>query len=65
MEENKTNAAHTETIDNIIAYEGATFNNEETKGATQYSNGKSNKDVAVHESNEFEQSYTCHKHKPI
>ena len=56
MEQNKTDTACTETIDNIT-YKGVTFNNEETKGATQYGNGKSNEDVSVYESIKFDQSY--------
>ena len=53
MEENETYVEmtaqpQTETIDNI-AYEGVTSNNEETEGATHYTNGDFQSDTHVYE----------------
>ena len=53
MDENETyidmtTRVQTETIDNI-AYEGATSNNEETEGATHYTNGDFQSDTHVYE----------------
>ena len=53
MEENETYVEMTQTAPTVtinnMAYEGVTSNNEETEGATQYSNGDFQSDTNVYE----------------